>query len=69
LAQVNFHPLVKPCLDAAACGTVGASYVIALPSVATALTVIWMAIRIYETKTVQRLLFGTAPASKDSDKE
>jgi hypothetical protein len=61
---MNFHPIVKSCIDTAACGTVGASFVVALPSVATALTVVWMLIRIYETKTVQRIVFGTS-----SDKE
>ncbi|HEY2011374.1 MAG TPA: hypothetical protein VGH23_20465 [Rhizomicrobium sp.] len=56
---MNFHPVIKACLDGAACGTVGASFVIALPSVATALTVVWMLIRIYETRTVQRIIFGS----------
>lgn len=32
-----------------------------LPHIASALTIVWMAIRIYETRTVQRGLTGEEP--------
>ena len=42
--------------DAISFGTLFAVLIQALPTLATILTIIWMGIRIYETKTVQRWL-------------
>jgi hypothetical protein len=42
--------------DAISFGTLFAVLIQALPTIATILTIIWMGIRIYESKTVQRSL-------------
>ena len=46
----------KYALDAASLFTVVGTMVSMLPAVAALFTIIWTAIRIYETKTVQRWL-------------
>jgi len=50
----------KTPIDLTAASTTGAVWMGMLPEmltvIATALTIIWFAIRIYETKTVQKLL-------------
>ena len=46
----------KYALDAASLFTVVGTMVSMLPAVAAVFTIIWTAIRIYETKTVQRWL-------------
>lgn len=43
-------------LDAVAAITTLGTLVKALPAIAALLTIVWTAIRIYETRTVQRLL-------------
>ena len=40
-----------------------------LPSIASLLSIIWMAIRIYETKTVQRWVHGAPVAPATDSKE
>jgi hypothetical protein len=47
---------LKHGLDVAAIGTVVATIAGWLPAIAATLSIIWTLIRIYETKTVQRLL-------------
>lgn len=47
---------IKQVLDTASIGTMIAAIVGWLPHISALLTVVWMALRIYETKTVQRLL-------------
>ena len=47
---------VKNIMDAGALGTMIATFAGWLPNVAASLTVIWTAIRIWESRTVQRLL-------------
>jgi hypothetical protein len=47
--------------DAISLGAFIGWLVSALPSIATLLTVVWMLIRIFETRTVQRLLGRDAP--------
>ena len=49
-------PTVKHGLDAAAIGTVIAAMAGWLPAVAAGFSIVWTLIRIYETRTVQRLL-------------
>jgi hypothetical protein len=49
-------PAIKHGLDLAAIGTVVATIAGWLPSVAAGLSIVWTLIRIYETRTVQRLL-------------
>lgn len=59
----------KHLIDAASIATLLGSLVQLLPAVASVLTIIWTAIRIYETATVQRLLGRagpTGPTEKDS---
>jgi hypothetical protein len=47
---------MKPAGDILSIGVVLATLASWLPSVAAAFTIVWTAIRIYETKTVQSLL-------------
>ena len=49
------HP-IKELGDAVSFGTLAGYVAGLLPSVATLLTVVWLAIRIYESETVQRML-------------
>ncbi|MFA7597014.1 MAG: hypothetical protein WCY92_11730 [Novosphingobium sp.] len=46
----------KHAIDAVSIGTGVAALVQWLPSIAAILTIIWTALRIYETRTIQRLL-------------
>ena len=48
--------MARPFGDAVSFGVVVATIAEWLPAVAALLTVLWTAIRIYETKTVQRML-------------
>ncbi len=50
------HDTLKYAIDAASLFTVVGTMVSMLPAVAALFTIIWTAIRIYETKTVQRWL-------------
>jgi hypothetical protein len=50
------HDTFKYAVDAASLFTVVGTMVSMLPAVAALFTIIWTAIRIYETKTVQRWL-------------
>ena len=52
----NEHDAIKYAIDAASIFTVVGTIVSVLPAVAAVFTIIWTAIRIYETKTVQRWL-------------
>lgn len=56
----------KHLIDAASIATLLGSLAQLLPAVASVLTIIWTAIRIYETATVQRLLGRAGPTGKDS---
>jgi len=47
---------VKHITDAAAVAVAGATWLDWLPDLAAALSVLWLAIRIYETRTVQGLV-------------
>ena len=47
---------IKAGLDIVSLSALGGWFIGALPVIATGLTVIWTAIRIYETETVQRWL-------------
>lgn len=46
----------KVAVDAVSVGTVAATLAGWLPSVAALLTIVWTAIRIFETRTVQQML-------------
>jgi hypothetical protein len=48
--------LVKPALDGLSITTIVGTFLGWLPHIAAILSVVWMAIRIYETDTVQRLI-------------
>lgn len=50
------HEHIKTGLDIGAVGTTGATLLGWVPHVASILSIIWFAIRIYETETVGRLL-------------
>lgn len=49
---------IKHGLDAASIGTALAALAGWLPHLAAAASLVWSLIRIYETKTVQRLIYG-----------
>ena len=50
------HDTLKYAIDAASFFTVVGTIVSVLPAIAALFTIIWTAIRIYETKTVQKWL-------------
>jgi hypothetical protein len=52
----NEHDALKYAIDAASFFTVVGTIVSVLPAIAALFTIIWTAIRIYETKTVRRWL-------------
>jgi hypothetical protein len=54
----DLDPTDKTIIDVASIGTVAATLTDMLPAVAAILTIVWTAIRIYETPTIQKLLFG-----------
>lgn len=49
---------LKHCLDVASIGTALATLVGWFPHMAAAASLVWSLIRIYETRTVQRLIHG-----------
>ena len=59
---------VKHMIDGASILTVIGTLVEFLPAVSAVLSIVWVAIRIYETDTVQKLVHGkeAANASKES---
>lgn len=59
----------KQILDAGAVATFVAAIIGALPSIATAFTIVWLGLRIYESETVQRLLGRRPPDWKGGGKD
>lgn len=57
----------KYAIDAVSAGLVAATLSEWLPPIAAILTIIWTAIRIVETRTVQRWIFGKTPRSRSGD--
>lgn len=57
----------KLIIDALSVVTVAGALIDMLPSVAAVFTIVWTAIRIYETETIQRLVKRKKP--HDSDEE
>lgn len=53
----------KTVVDVGAVGIAGTTLIGWLPHIASVLSIVWFAIRIYETRTVQRLL-GKEPRSE-----
>ncbi len=60
----NSHETAKNVVDALSIMTVVGTLVEMLPSVAAIFTIVWTAIRIWETETVQNLL-GRTKLTKD----
>lgn len=54
----NHQEAVKQALDAASVVTVVGTLMDVLPAIAAAFTIVWTAIRIWETKTVQEWVKG-----------
>ena len=54
--MTEHHDTVKPIVDAVSVATVVGTLMNILPAIAALFTIVWTAIRIYETDTVQRLL-------------
>ena len=57
----------KHVVDALSIGTVAGTLAGILPHMAALFTIVWTVIRIYETKTVQRILGRTEPPKADSE--
>ena len=57
----------KNVVDAISIGTVAGTLAGVLPSMAAIFTIVWTVIRIYETKTVQKLLGRTESPKADSE--
>lgn len=57
----------KSVVDAISIGTVAGTLAGVLPSMAAIFTIVWTVIRIYETKTVQKILGRTEPPKADSE--
>jgi cadmium resistance protein CadD (predicted permease) len=62
------HETAKHVVDAASIGIVASTIMQWLPAIAAIVSIIWGLIRIYETKTVQRLL-GKAHRRRDDPPE
>ena len=62
----NSHETAKNVVDALSIMTVVGTLVEMLPSVAAIFTIVWTAIRIWETETVQNLL-GRTKLTKDGE--
>ena len=62
----NSHETTKNVVDALSIMTVVGTLVEMLPSVAAIFTIVWTAIRIWETETVQNLL-GRTKLTKDGE--
>lgn len=54
--MTEHHDTVKPIVDAVSVATVVGTLMDMLPAIAALFTIVWTAIRIYETDTVQYLL-------------
>jgi peptidoglycan biosynthesis protein MviN/MurJ (putative lipid II flippase) len=63
---MNFDEHAKYAGDALSAAVVVGTLAQVLPAIAALMTIIWTAIRIYETKSVQRLL-GRAPIESRQD--
>jgi hypothetical protein len=62
------HETAKHVVDAMSLVTVVGTLVQLLPAVAALFTIVWTAIRIYETATVQKLLGKEKPNEEDESK-
>jgi hypothetical protein len=62
------HETAKHVVDALSLVTVVGTLVQLLPAVAALFTIVWTAIRIYETATVQKLLGKEKPNEEDESK-
>lgn len=66
-AITDTNEQAKHIVDALSIGTVAGTLAGVLPSMAALFTIVWTVIRIYETKTVQKLLGKTEPPKADSE--
>lgn len=57
----------KHIVDAISIGTVAGTLAGILPSIAALFTIVWTVVRIYETKTVQKLLGRNEQPKADSE--
>lgn len=62
------HETTKHVVDALSLVTVVGTLIELLPAVAALFTIVWTAIRIYETDTVQKLLGKEKPNEEDEGK-
>jgi hypothetical protein len=62
------HETAKHVVDALSLVTVIGTLVQLLPAIAALFTIVWTAIRIYETATVQKLLGKEKPNEEDESK-
>lgn len=54
--MTEHHDTIKPIVDAVSVATVVGTLMNILPAIAALFTIVWTAIRIYETDTVQYML-------------
>ncbi len=64
---VDANEQAKHVVDAISIGTVAGTLAGILPHMAALFTIVWTMIRIYETKTVQRMLGRTEPPKAESE--
>jgi hypothetical protein len=57
----------KHAVDALSVLTVAGTLMDMLPAVAAIFTIIWTGIRIYETETVQKLIYGRSTGSSNAE--
>ena len=60
---------IKVVGDSISLVTVSAALMNILPPIAALLTVIWTAIRLYETRTIQKWLKGKSPKTRSEDRK
>ncbi len=63
----NASEQAKHVVDVLSIGTVAGTLAGILPSIAAVFTIVWTAVRIYETKTVQKLLGRTKPPKAEQE--
>ena len=63
--MTEHHEALKSTLDAASVATAIGTFMNALPAVAALFTIVWTGIRIYETKTVQKMIAVWKEVDKD----
>ena len=68
--MTEHHDTIKPIVDMVSVATVVGTLMNLLPAIAALFTIVWTAIRIYESRTVQQMLgLPVKHTRKDDDAE